>query len=737
MEISIFENIFQSKDGGVTSIDEFLNSVKFGKWEEITKKINSIQDKEQRQKEKKKVPYVTVSGLFNHRKDSEIIQHSGFICIDVDNLDDVQGTIEKVTKDHFVYSCFKSISGKGIAIIIKIDPKKHLESFLGLESYFINKYQINIDRSCKDSSRARFASFDPNLYINPDAKVFKKYIPKSKKIPKNKLPNVIIGNNDIDHILEQISSNSIDITNSQYDLWLQIGFAISEEFGEMGRSYFHAISYNSDKYDHKRCDKQYDHCLRSKNSGITFATFLYHCKNANISIVSPETKHIVTVSSIAKSSGRGITEIVKTLKEVDGYSEEITKPIVKKVLARDDVGENNKLSKLESIEIFLNSNYNLKRNEVTRVIENGNEEVDSQFFNSTYIKARKEVDDKIKYEEIDRLIGSDFVESYNPLKDFFENNSHLEPSGNIKKLADSINSKNEYKELFLTKWLVGIVESIYGGHSPLLLALTGGQQTGKTEFFRRLLPEEFKPYYAESKLDAGKDDEILMTQKIIILDDEFGGKSKAEAKRLKEITSKQYFTLREPYGRRNVRLRRLSVLAGTSNDEKLLNDPTGNRRIIPIHVDSMNFDLYNSIDKKELFVEVFNLWQNGYKWQTTKEEVQMLKDGTSQFEQVVIEKELILRYYKLPEQKTQLYKDTIKYLQTSEIKADIERKSLQRINLVKLVAELKRLGFKEEQRNIFGNTRVVYPLIEIEDDVATSIKRGHHEDDEKVENLAF
>lgn len=35
-----------------------------------------------------------------------------------------------------------------------------------------------------------------------------------------------------------------------------------------------------------------------------------------------------------------------------------------------------------------------------------------------------------------------------------------------------------------------------------------------------------------------------MTKKLIILDDEFGGKSKQDAKRLKELSSKQWFNLR-------------------------------------------------------------------------------------------------------------------------------------------------------------------------------------------------
>jgi predicted P-loop ATPase len=120
-----------------------------------------------------------------------------------------------------------------------------------------------------------------------------------------------------------------------------------------------------------------------------------------------------------------------------------------------------------------------------------------------------------------------------------------------------------------------MIASIFGQTSPLVLVLAGERQnTGKTEFFRRLLPPQLSNYYAESKLDGGKDDDILLTKKLIIMDDEFGGKSKLESKRFKELTSKASFSIRLPYGRTHRDLKRLAVLAGTTNDLGLISDPT-------------------------------------------------------------------------------------------------------------------------------------------------------------------
>ena len=102
-----------------------------------------------------------------------------------------------------------------------------------------------------------------------------------------------------------------------------------------------------------------------------------------------------------------------------------------------------------------------------------------------------------------------------------------------------------------------------------------------------------------------------MTENLIIMDDELGGKSKQDNMKLKNITSKQYFSLRRPYGDHNESILRLAVLCGTSNQLEILSDATGNRRIIPIEVLNINKVLYNSIDKKELFMEAFKLYKKG------------------------------------------------------------------------------------------------------------------------------
>jgi predicted P-loop ATPase len=205
-----------------------------------------------------------------------------------------------------------------------------------------------------------------------------------------------------------------------------------------------------------------------------------------------------------------------------------------------------------------------------------------------------------------------------------------------------------------------------------------------------MLPSALQPYYAESNLDRGKDDELLMCEKLIVMDDEMGGKSKNDEKKFKELTSKNYFSLRAAYGRYNEDYKRLALLCGTSNDHQLINDSTGNTRILPVDVKTINHDLYNSIDKDELFMELHRAYSNGEIYQLEQTELEILNEVGRQFESIPFERELINRFFTIP-------KDRGEWLTATEVKDLIETHSKQRI------MSMKKLG--SELKQIFGNPR--------------------------------
>lgn len=685
--ISIYSSISNTKGTETIPFDLFLEGIKSGKWQDVVLPIRTIADKKERDAVKKKAPLVTISGKFKERNDNSIDKHSTYIGIDLDNIN-VEDTKAILSRDKYVVSIFTSISGRGLCVIFHIAPAKHREAFQGISQYLFETYSIVCDPTSVNVSRARFVSYDPHIVINNNFEKFTQY-PKDK--PPKKVEKVVFSGTDFDNIIKEVVSRRMNMCDNYHD-WLRIGFALAHKFGEAGRQYFHLVSQYSSKYKPDSTDKQYNVILKRDGNDVTIATFYYYCKNAGIPLYSEQTKTIVHTAAQGKKAGLSVEQVKKNLLKFEGIEDD---GLVQQVFENDiDIHEDGIIPELE---LWLRQNYELRRNMITRYIENRGRIMEGKDFNTIFIAAKKIIPE-LSFELLDRLINSDFVPTYNPFFEFIEDNKHTQPTGHIDRLFSCIKSKDaEFVKYFGKKWLVGIMSAIHGEHSPLMMILTGEvQNTGKTEFFRRLLPTALKKFYAESKLDAGKDDEILMTQKLIIMDDEMGGKSKKENKRLKELTSKQTFSLREPYGRNNVDLVRLAVLCGTSNDNELLNDPTGNRRIIPIHVDSIDQDAYNSIDKTALFMEAYHLFIAGFEWKLNKQDIEYLGTDKLSFEIANLEKELIQKYFEPGDEE----------MTASEVKIFLEDKTRQKLILDKIGKELKALGFV--QRKVDSGTRRVY-----------------------------
>lgn len=724
MKISVFGEGYKNSKGDYVpqtkpieniSFDEFLYRVKGGYWEDQVLNVRSGRWK------KIQAPYITASGTFDYRNLKGLVNHSGILAIDVDTKDNGEINIDEVSADPYVHAIHQSISGTGgYAIYFKIEPERHLDAFLGLEKYLANKYHIIVDESCKDISRMRFVSHDPDAVYIQGSKVFKQYLPKKKVQPRK---TYVHTGDDMDFIFQQIKDRSINICEDYAD-WVKVGMGLANSLGESGRDKFHFISQFSMKYTQEDTDKTYNGFLKRKKNENSIASFFWLCQQNGISIKTPKTENIERIAKLRRKSAKkngGLKDpregAIKTL-ELAGIKKDESEAIIDQVMNMPDYEiENEKTDDLISdLKAFL-TEYRMKFNEITRHIEIDGKILDDRSYNSIYIKAKEVVSDKVSKDLIFSIMESEFTPEYNPFHEFFSKNKHLKPSGLIYELIQCINYKailegvhvDNYLDVFLQKWLLSVVASAHGIHSVMVLVLTGGQNEGKTKFFRNLLPDELQPYYAESKLDSknADDDHALMCKKLIIMDDEFGGKSKQEAKKLKDLTSKDKFSIRKPYGRFHEDLKRLAVLCGTSNEEEIINDPTGNRRVIPVNVISIDWERYFSIDKTALWMELYWKWKDiGDSWMLTKEDIRYLNMITKTNESPSIEAEGILMFFDLPEKG-----GYSQFLTNTEILNYIETRTRLKISPYKLGINLKKLGFEKKPKKLDGVTKIVYEVI--------------------------
>lgn len=639
MLISSYKNVHDKQDIDI-EIDSFLEGVQSGRWQDIALEVRNAPNKEIKDLKKKTAPLVTPSGSFSERKVDCLRKHSGFIAIDIDNLDDPAAVKQRIGANNYLYSAFISISGNGLCLIIKIDGTRHLDAFNGIAAYLYNEYQLIVDQSGKDVSRARFVSYDPFLLLNTKSATFKKYLPK-KKEPKH--PKVMFIKTDFDAMIKQMDDKGLNLCEDYSD-WVRICYALISEMQEQGRDHFHTLSSHSSKYNSLDCDSQFDACLKnhseSKGKKSTIGTIYYHAKQNGIDIYSEHTKAIARFTTSQKAAGLSADSIVKSL-EVSGYSPEDSKEIVEQIVSKDIKFKSDSVS--TDIAAYVNT-FDLRKNSITRNIELSGRPIDDSDINSIFLDSKAVFKESSK-DLVTSILFSNRISTYNPLHEFFEQDL-FQPINykypNLDLLIRSVKSDTPNFDMYITRWLLSAVASAYGIHSPLVLIFCGEKQgTGKTHWFRYILPKELRYLFAESKMDAGKDDEILMCKKWFILDDEYGGKSKKEDKRLKELTSKEFINVREPYGRVSLDLRRLAVFCGTSNETQLLNDPTGNRRQIPLHILDIDHDLYNQCDKAALWRELYALFQTGAEYTILKEDIAKLNASTEMFKLSTPEEDLI------------------------------------------------------------------------------------------------
>jgi len=691
MIVSYYSAITNTKSKEQQSIIAVLQNIKNGVYEDYVYPVRNAKSDEEKRKAKLKAPCISTSGTFSQRGNDYLLNHSNLIAIDFDHLSDLGDTFNNLINDNYTFALFRSISGDGLCCIVKIDGKRHLDAFNGLEKYYYQNYGIEADRACKDVSRPRYLSYDPDLFLNEDSDIFKQYPKKETKQQQKKFSSFQHGNHYQSKFELVLSRINQDIT-SNYEDWIKIGFAIASEYGEAGLDYFKQISQYHPDYDEYKTERKYRSLLSDRANGITISSFYYLCQLNGIDITDDNEKIQRDIAKKLKLSGKSESEVIK---EIPGAIPEVIKEEFKKPVA------NNQLD-LDAVELWLRGNYDIKLNEVTRFYELNGHQLEQKNINSIYIKAKK-LFPKISKEIIESFIYSDETPSHNPIKDYF-NSLEWDGQDYIAALSTCITSNTgdaDFRLHGLEKWLIGMVESILNDKPNILcLVLAGKQNTGKSTFFTQLLPKQLKHYFATSQLDRGKDDEILLCQSLIIFDDEFSGKSKQDAKQMKRILSAPSFTLREPYGRHNVTLKRIATLCGTCNELDVLNDPTGNRRFIVYEINGkFDYELYNAIDKEMLFAQIVSLVKKGHNSDLNDDFIDKLQQLSDQFKEVSIEEEMLNKMF--------VENHNYPILTTSEIKDFIESNSNQRLSVKKLGTALRlkytrfgsagRYGYKVQQ----------------------------------------
>jgi len=179
--ITLFKNIRETSQPFHKPIEVALDRIKNGKSKELIQKIRSLKDKHEINELKKELPAICFSGTFTKRNDASLKKHSGIICLDFDEFNSKKDLInfkDNLKKDEYVYCSFISPSGKGLKVLVKIPDlfESHVYYFEALNEHFNS---VHFDITSKNISRVCYESYDPDIYVNEDSRM---WVDKLEKI---------------------------------------------------------------------------------------------------------------------------------------------------------------------------------------------------------------------------------------------------------------------------------------------------------------------------------------------------------------------------------------------------------------------------------------------------------------------------------------------------------------------------------------------------------------------------
>jgi hypothetical protein len=713
----------RDSSGVEVNIKDIFKAIESGTWCEHAEAVRNAKDDDEKKKIKSSMPYFTGSGTFKTRSEKGLIQHSGILVIDIDKLEDVNDVKSYISQDQFSWFTCESISGKGLCIFVKIDPSKHIESFHFLEDYYFRNYGIKIDQSCKDVSRPRLITFDPNAVLNENA------IRLSLEKERSFDPEKIIG------IAENMIRSSIDgerhnkllkasrlmggyvgsglldeneVLTRLKSVWCEKNFDPSYKFEdtikdgiEYGRAYPITIEQFKEQIqksaeDKKRLNKVYAYARQINCSGRTY-----------------DGHDIISMCELHLLNKEKVTQIFKKVfDEETQYFDFDNKP------------------KHVKTEIIVGDKWEFRRNVVTQSTDYRIRENKSSVFEKvnydTVTRFALHCGQTTSPDKIKSLLRSDFVPEYDPIKTYFLNLNQWDgQTDHISNYADHI--KTESQEFFLTmfkKHLVRAVAQIMENEvNRFVFVLVGEKQsTGKSTFIRSLSPFHGGQYYTESKVRDDKDGQFAFAENFIYNIEELSDMGNNDVNRLKAMISQAIIKERKPYSVDAEPIARRCTFFGSTNNDEFLTD-TENTRWLCFKIQSIDWS-YSKLNIDDLWSQAFALWQNkDFNRQLSMDEFNIQSVSNKNHEVTATEKELIKKYFQVSNESGNFY-SLIDILEVLTIQTD----SMYKLNPKLIGKFMIQLGFLNAKKYINGKQVRGY--------FAEQIK-GNYEENENYSGLPF
>ena len=559
-----------------------------------------------------KLPRVCFAAEWVNRKGQrKMLNYNGLVVLEVNNLPNYEKAVEireLAKKLPETLMCFLGGSGKSVKIVCRGElfdgglpegdeaiQQFHLNIYNTARRAYQNQFGFDIEFLEPRLDRTVYVSADPEMGFNPEARPF------YADTERHDLPQPVAISDEEDHLMPGRT-----ITRTYQLNW---SFIVDQVLGR----YF-------DLPDEER-----------------------------------EAKLLMQVATmcmeqgIPKAHAQGLTMLHPVLGRDKLLVEKLFQTVYS-VLEQEEYRKKHKIKPLKSVpedtiqamrtEIFLNSNFEMRKNLLTGVAEYREKFSDDQRFKPLTEEVRNdmtlratELGLKSWDRDVNRFIDSTRIEQYDPVNTWLDKLPVWDGHDYIADVAKRVPTSQPHWEKYLKFWFVGMVgqwresdKQLTGNAlTPLLI---GRQGCGKTRFCKILLPPELRDYYNDKLNFKNEFDlNIALTSFALINIDEFDKTTNSQQIVLKYLLSSSDVKFRPPYGKTIKQYRRYTSFIGTTNQLKPLVDSTGSRRFVCVGVDG-NIDFTDNLNHRQLFAQALNLFNNGERfWLNDAEIAELIREN--------------------------------------------------------------------------------------------------------------
>ena len=584
-----------------------------------------------------KLPRICFAADYVNRKgEQKMMGYNGLVVLEINDLQTYEKAVEireLAKKLPETLLCFLGGSGRSVKIVCRGElfggglPKGedeirqfHLNLYNTARSAYQNQFGFDIEFLEPRLDRTVYMSADPETGFNPEARFF------YADTDRHELPQPVAISREEDRLMPGRT-----VTRTYHLNWT---FIVETVMGH----YFELPDENKE------------------------ATLLMQIASMCLD------------QGIPKAHAQGLTMLHPVLNRDKLLVEKIFQAVYS-VAEQEDYREKHKIKPLKSVpedtiqamktEIFLCSNFDMRKNLLTGVAEYREKFSDDQRFKPLTEEVRNdmtlratELGLKAWDRNVNRFIDSTRIEQYDPINTWLDKLPKWDGHDYIADLAKRVPTNQPHWPKYLKFWLTGMVaqwresdKQLTGNAlTPLLI---GRQGCGKTRFCKIILPPELRDYYNDKLNFKNEFDlNIALTSFALINIDEFDKTSNSQQIVLKYLLSSSDVKFRPPYGKTIKFYRRYTSFIGTTNQLKPLVDPTGSRRFVCVGVNG-NINFEDNLYHEQLFAQALHLFNSGERFWLNDDEIQTLIQENEPFQKLNDLVEMIGETFRRPKETEQ------------------------------------------------------------------------------------